>query len=276
MPGHSIITSEQLEEFDRRGVLRFTELFSVDRVRSLREYVQSRLARLGLWKDGAWHLDPAARPRWPATGLKTSEAIGNKHPAVEALLEEPALRAVVEALLDGCAVDRKMSGRPQVLFTLPNSDTWTVPTDWHMDSPRLASGKQPGVQLFAFVDTVEPRGGGTLVLAGSHRLLNEGRFIRSREVKRLLCREPFFRELYSEVPPNVGERARLLGHVGTVGSVELEVMELTGLAGDAYLTDLRVLHSGAPNTADRPRIMATHRFVRADVVQELSKGYGWT
>jgi len=30
-----------------------------------------------------------------------------------------------------------------------------------------------------------------------------------------------------------------------------------------------------PNAADRPRIMATHRFVRADVVQELSEAYGW-
>jgi len=132
------------------------------------------------------------------------------------------------------------------------------------------------VQLFTFLDTVEPRGGGTLLVAGSHRLLNEGRFIRSRELKPLLIGKAFFRELYSKRPVSVQERAHLLGMVGAVGDVALEVMELTGAPGDVYLTDLRVLHTGAPNTAEHPRVMATHRFVRADVVKELAQGYGWS
>ena len=116
-----------------------------------------------------------------------------RHPDFEALLEEPALLAAVEALLGGGAFDRIVYPRPAVLFTLPNSDTWTVPTGWHVDTPRLASGRRPGVQLFTFLDTVEPRGGGTLVVAGSHRLLNEGRFVRVIELRQLLCREAFFR-----------------------------------------------------------------------------------
>jgi len=60
-----------------------------------------------------------------------------------------------------------------------------------------------------------------------------------------------------------------------VGDVALEVVELTGVPGDAFFTDLRVLHAGAPNAADHPRMMATHRFVRPDVVQELTEAYGW-
>jgi ectoine hydroxylase-related dioxygenase (phytanoyl-CoA dioxygenase family) len=275
MPGTLILTPKQLDEFDNRGVLRLAGLLSADRVRRAREHAQSRLARLGLWKDGAWCLGNSPRPRSPATGLKTSKVIGNKHPDVEALLDEPALLSAVDALLAGCALDRTMSLRPQVLFTLPNSDTWKVPTDWHVDYPRLASGRRPGVQLFTFLDTVEHRGGGTLVIAGSHRLLNEGRFIRSRELRHRLCREPFFRELYSEAPVNVADRARLLGQTGAVGDVALEVVELTGVPGDAFFTDLRVLHAGAPNAADHPRMMATHRFVRPDVVQELTEAYGW-
>lgn len=275
MPGPSILTPEQLDEFARRGVLRLAGLLSPDSVRRVREHVQSRLARLGLWKDGAWRLAHAAKPQWPATAVKTSKAIGNKHPAVEALLEEPALVSAVEALLGGSGVDRNLSGRPQILFTLPNADTWTMPTAWHVDIPRMASGRQPGVQLFAFVDTVEPRGGGTLVIAGSHRLLNDGRFIRSKVLWRLLRREHYFRALCSEMPLSAEGRGPLLGHAGTVGDVAVEVMELTGAPGDAYFTDLRVLHSGAPNTAEHPRVMATHRFVRSDVAQELGDGYQW-
>jgi hypothetical protein len=34
-------------------------------------------------------------------------------------------------------------------------------------------------------------------------------------------------------------------------------------------SDSGLLQTGAPNTAERPRMMATHRFVRADVMQEL-------
>src|SRR5579863_8128440 len=97
MSGTSILTPGQLDEFDRRGVLRLRGLISSDRVRRAREYVQGRLAVLGLWKDGAWCLGGGPRPQWPATGLKTSKAIGNKHPDVEALLEEPGLLAAVEA-----------------------------------------------------------------------------------------------------------------------------------------------------------------------------------
>jgi ectoine hydroxylase-related dioxygenase (phytanoyl-CoA dioxygenase family) len=202
--------------------------------------------------------------------------IGNKHPDVEALLEDPGLLAAVEALLGGDAFDRVAYPRPSVLFTLPNSDTWTVPAGWHVDTPRLASGRQPGVQLFTFLDTVEPRGGGTLIVAGSHRLLNEGRFVRVNEIRQLLCREVFFRDLYSEGQASVEDRARLLEQTGAVADVALEVVELTGAPGDAYLTDLRLLHTAAPNATDRPRVMVTHRFVRAGVMRELAEGFEWS
>lgn len=269
------LTPKQLDEFERRGVLRLTGLLSTDRVRRALEFVQSKLARRGLWKNGAWCLASVPRPQWPSTGLKASEAIGNKHPDVEALLDEPALVSVVGALLNGCAFDRALWRRPQILFTLPNSDTWTVPTHWHVDVPRLASGTRSGVQLFTFLDAVKPRGGGTLVIAGSHRLLNEGRAIKVKHMRGLLCREPFFRNLYSEAQHRLEDRSHLLGQTATVNNVALEVLELTGAAGDAYLMDLRVLHTGAPNATDCPRIMVTHRFVRADVMKELNEAYGW-
>jgi hypothetical protein len=275
MPGSSILTRDQLDEFDRRGVLRVPRLFCAGRVRRAREYVQRRLARVGLWRDGAWSLGATPRPQWPATGLKISKAIGNKHPDVEALLEEPALLSAVEALLGGAGFDRTVYRRPQILFTLPNADTWTVPTHWHVDVPRLASGRRPGVQVFTFLDTVESRGGGTLVIAGSHRLLNEGRFLRVKDVTYLLSREVFFRELYSDAPKTREDRACLLGQVGAVGDVRLEVLELTGSPGDAYFTDLRVLHTAAPNAAGHPRMMATHRFVPVEVMQELAEALAW-
>jgi hypothetical protein len=274
VPHSFTLTPEQFEEFDRRGVLRFEGLLSAGRVRAALEYVQSRLERLGLWQGGEWRLADTPKPVWPDRRLKTSEVVGNKHPAVEALLEEPALLAAIDALLGGRPFDRTMHKRPQVLFTLPTAGGWMLPDGWHADSARLASGQSEGVQLFGFLDTVEPRGGGTVVIAGSHRLFNFGRHIHGKEFTRLVREEPFLRGLLSPgVLANVAAGDPL--PKGVSGAVELEVLELTGEPGDAYLIDLRILHAGAPNASERPRMMVTHRFVRADLLPEIAEAYGW-
>lgn len=265
MTASSVLTPDQLAEFDREGLLRITGLLSAERVRRAREYVLERLAAVGLWRDGAWRFGTSRQDN-----LKASRVISNKHPDIEALLNEPTLLAVVEALVDGHGFDRVIFKRPQVLFSAPTAGAWRVPTAWHVDGPRLASGRRPGVQLFTFLDTVETRGGGTLAVAGSHRLFNEGRVIRAKELRRLLLREPFFRELYRH-----DDHASLMDRAGAVGDITLRVVEMTGEPGDAYMIDLRLLHAAAPNAAARPRIMATHRFWRADMVEELAQAYGW-
>lgn len=267
------LTPEQLEEFHRTGILRLRGLFGADMVRRAREAVLRPLSRRGLWKDGAWHLEAMPRPEWPATGLKTRKVIGHKHPEVTALLGVPALRGIVDALLEGVPHDQSVHGRPQILFTLPNASEWMVPHGWHVDCPRMPGGKIPGVQLFTFLDKVEPGGGGTLVVAGSHRLADEGRFMRNAEIARALRRAPFFKRLYSQAPD--ADRIALMNETAMVGDVAVNLVELTGDPGDAWLVALGVLHSGAPNASERPRMMMTCRFVRADVMRELSEGFGW-
>jgi len=262
------LTAQQRDEFARRGVLRFEGLLSAERVSRVREALLHPLERLGLWKDGAWRLDGRPKPRWPALGVKTAKVFGARRADLEALIEEPALIAVVDALLDGRAVDRGIYKRPQLLFTLPNADTWTLTAGWHLDVPRLASGAAPGVQVFTFLDAVGMGGGGTLAIAGSHRLLNDGRFYKTGKVMKVLRREAFFADLCSGALDGEG----LPG--GAVGDVPLQVVELTGAPGDAWLMDLRVLHSAAPNAAERPRMMATHRYLLADLVREATEG-GW-
>jgi len=267
------LTPRQRDEFSRRGVLRIEGLLSPVGVRRARDFVLERMEQLGLWKDGAWRLEDRPRAIWPDNGLKVSKVIGNRHPELEGLAGEPSLRAAVDALLGGRPFDRKMHPRPQLLFTLPNAGAWMLPPGWHVDAPRLASGEHPGVQLFACLDHVAPRGGGTLAIAGSHLLLNDGRAIRASDLRRELGGEPFFRPIWGKSPISWAEDEPLPR--GAVGDVALEVMELTGAPGDGYLIDLRVLHSSAPNASDRPRMMVTDRFIRADLAPEIAKTYGW-
>lgn len=273
MPHTFKFSDEQLATFERRGVLRLPGMLATDRVTRARDYVRTRMAALGLWQDGAWRLDAKRRPVWPQTGVKASRDIGNRYPDAEALIDEPALLEAVDVLLGGRAFDRSMYPRPQLLVTLPNIDDWTVPVGWHCDAPRLASGESTGVQMFTFLEPVAPWGGGTLVIAGSHRLLNTGRFLRSSELMPLLRREPYFEGLFAEGPPEA--RVALLERTGEVDGVELSLVELTGEPGDVWMMDLRMFHTAAPNALDRPRLMATHRFCRADLMEEISAGLGW-
>ncbi|MDX1932276.1 MAG: phytanoyl-CoA dioxygenase family protein [Capsulimonadales bacterium] len=167
------------------------------------------------------------------------------------------VRRAIEELVDGRPTFPLSA--PQPLFTPPDAASWTVPHAlWHLDLPRFSEAGLPGVQVFTFLDTVVPGGGGTLIVAGSHRLLNEPRFLRSQEAKRLLKREPYFRDLLSA---DSGDRSRFLAEAGRAGEVTVRVVELCGEPGDVYLTDLRLLHTIAPNASDRPRIMLTQRYL---------------
>jgi ectoine hydroxylase-related dioxygenase (phytanoyl-CoA dioxygenase family) len=254
------ITLQQIKEFDRRGVLFLQGLLSVDIVNRARDYIRERLASMGLWSNGNWVLDEL---RNQALDFRPARAIGNRNPNVEALIGDPKLLSVVSTLLGGQPLDRKIHQRPQILFTIPNATAWSIPVGWHVDIPRLASGRCPGVQMFTILEEVAPCGGGTLVVAGSHLLLNRGRLIKQRELSKMLRREPSFQRLYDGRSPEMEANAAL------------DLVELTGQPGDVYLMDLRTLHAGAPNAGDRPRVMATHRFVRADAAAELADALGW-
>jgi ectoine hydroxylase-related dioxygenase (phytanoyl-CoA dioxygenase family) len=74
--------------------------------------------------------------------------------------------------------------------------------------------------------------------------------------------------------PSVEEDRRALP-TGSIAGIPLQVMEITGAPGDAWLIDLRVLHAAAPNAGDQPRVMLTHRFERADLLAEVAEAWGW-
>lgn len=273
MPPTPPLSDAQLTQFQSEGVVKFERLLSPEGVAGARLAVRRRLEALGLWRDGNWRFEHVERPRWPATGLKPARDIGHRHPEVEALIDEAGVRAVVDHLGGGGPFDRKVYPRPQILASLPNAEPWRLPSGWHVDAPRLASGNRPGLQLFAFLEPVEPGGGGTLVVAGSHRLLNDGRHLKVKAIASALRTEPFFRGIFEGRPYVAGPDAL---PVGRVGGVPLRVMELTGQPGDAWLMDLRVLHAAAPNGSDRPRIMITHRFVPTALMPEIAEAFGWS
>jgi hypothetical protein len=251
-----MITASQREAFDARGLIRLERFLPAEKVARAREAVLRALGRQGVWRDGTWHLDELPPSTAPNAGASLVRGAKRCQEIVDLITGE--VRQVVAGLLDE-RLAFPMTEYPQILFTLPNAASWTVPHNiWHLDVPRLPDCGIPGVQIFTFLDTVSPGGGGTLVVAGSHRLLNESKRVSSKQLKKRLKREPYFRELMSK---DFADRHRFIHESSRVGDVELQVVEMHGEPGDVFLMDLRILHTLAPNAARVPRIMVTQRFL---------------
>jgi ectoine hydroxylase-related dioxygenase (phytanoyl-CoA dioxygenase family) len=161
-------------------------------------------------------------------------------------------------------------GSPLVTLPLCGA-TWDVPhAQWHMDWPARGRLDTPlGIRLFAYADHVPPGGGGTCVIAGSHRLVAQlvaaGRAGdgASARVKRRLFVDPWLRALATPdaVPDRVG---RFMQEGGLVDGVPVRVVELTGAPGDVVLTHPWLFHAAATNCSRAPRMLVGHSVHTAD------------
>lgn len=118
-------------------------------------------------------------------------------------------------------------------------------------------------------EDLPPRAGGTLVLTGSHHLVSQyvadsGKEPHPRDLRAMLSGQHWLRDLWSPSAFSSAEqRIRRFMTDGTrIGDAELQVVELTGRAGDAFVTHCDTFHAAAPNCHDEPRLMATNIVVR--------------
>jgi hypothetical protein len=150
-----------------------------------------------------------------------------------------------------------------LFIAFPGTAPWHIPTKgWHADANYR--GPVPpvrGVKIFALFGDVEPKGGGTLFLSGSHRLIHDW-FLqnpppadaRSADLRRLLLAHPYLRDLHGEGDP--AERvARFMGRAEKWAGIPLRVIEQSDRAGDILLTHPLLLHVAAPNNGAQPRFL---------------------
>jgi hypothetical protein len=263
-----MLTPKEHQTYTEWGLVKIKALIPPQVVEPIRELVMERLRRREFWGSEGW-IAPT-----DADGQKrlntTIKEISRNTKSLRSILTDRVLDYARE-LVSGDEIELS-SPIAQFLFTAPRSyvmnhdgqwdGEWEVPRSiWHLDMPRSAAMGAPGPEMFTFVNKVEPKGGGTLVLAGSHHLLNDVEYLSSKNVKRRLKRHTYFRELTGK---GVDDRSRFMEEVGSIDNVPVKVVELTGDPGDVYFVDLRLLHSLGANTSDQPRMMIAQRMPKQE------------
>jgi hypothetical protein len=256
------------EGFEATGLVKLPGLLPDQLTGRVLDLVHEKLEQAGVRENGGWRSQALADESAQRLGAKLLEEI--RHAEELAELVTPELEAAVETAAGGPV--RSMMKWPQLLFTFPERCAWSLPHDlWHVDLPRLANRRTiPGVQTFAILDTVNPGGGGTVVVQGAQRFLYDIPFLGSKQIVDRLRREPYFRALMSK---QASGRDRFLRETVRKGDTNLRVVELTGRRGDVYLMDMRLLHSRTPNVAGTPRIMWTQRFLTETTHTDLAAVY---
>jgi hypothetical protein len=258
-----MLSREQRADLDHLGIIRLPAFLSRDAVGEMAGQ---------LWRHLAEH--DAIRREDPSTWLRTRPS--SFQPLVRsnafAALAGPKTRMLLDGLFGpGGWEPPRNWGQP--LVCLPSrSDEWDLPRrNWHLDIPAGRACREiPGVRLFAMLEAVEPRGGGTVVVTGSHRLTrllaaesSDGERLRSARMRRAMMRSSsWVRELFTG-EPGPGRVERFMAAPSTESGVELQVVELTGEPGDLVVMDLRMLHAPAPNRGPRPRVVLGQAILRS-------------
>lgn len=191
----------------------------------------------------------------------------------------PDIRSAIDHLL-GKGDWQEPSTWGQILATFP-SEQWSwnslfqgqvdVSTiTWHTDYPyNTPPTELSGVQMFGLLADLEPGGGGTLVVEGSHRVIQEFVLDQSHEtlqkMKRarlaLLNSHPWFKSVSKAVSQPRPE-PWMAEQCAVINDIPVAVAELTGSACDVYFTHPWLLHAMSPNCNATPRLMCTQRIRR--------------
>jgi hypothetical protein len=245
-------TDRTIRHFHDHGWMRVPRAFDGDAAANMREAIWRALADLGF------------RPDEPSTWT-------TERPAhLQHLKVDPAFRAVGSEILLA-AIAEVFEGRPYdapkdwgaFFLAFPSDAKWGVPTSgWHIDANYTgALWPAGGVKTHALLGDVVPRGGGTQIVSGSHRLVHQWfeenpppPGARGADMRKLLQANPYIRDLHREGDSD--ERiARFMDRTEAVDGIPLRVIEITGAAGDVILVHPLVLHVAAPNKAAEPRFL---------------------
>lgn len=263
------MTHDQIETYDAKGYVRLPAAFDRAAAESMAELVWARMGELhGIRRD-----DPNT---WDAPGPWRGLNRFKKASVFQAVGSHVVCTAIDDLLGPGCWTKPSTWGGFLIKFPDRTSrDPTFSDTYWHVDFHFThRPGSSFGVRLFSFLSDVVPGGGATLVVSGSHRLVE--RFVasltpRQRSEKfgvlrdQLMRSHPWLAALTKASADRPRRAPELLQTPGHVDGVSVRVEELCGEPGDVVIMHPWLLHSPSPNASDHPRLQ-----LAKDIFAELA------
>ncbi|MFT7521166.1 MAG: hypothetical protein ACI9MC_003317 [Kiritimatiellia bacterium] len=248
--------SELRDIFVRDGVLRVRDVVDPSSIAAMQRAFGDRVAALEFVENaGALRPAPGTEMSWWNVGREPIFG-----PVADAFA-----RALVRVF--GADVWEQVEGElgGYAMPNLPSAGaSWSAcAAAWHVDEPTVPHVVPPWVLVgFTHIDRVEIGGGGTVVLAGSHRRLAlladelEETVTTDIALASLARQEPWFSRLLEH-------DARSTAGGCTSAGVEMRLVELAGEPGDLLLLDPRCLHTTAANVSPRARLTMRTTCLRA-------------
>ena len=248
-----MLSKEQREEFRLFGITKMPGAIPKEDAAQMCDCIWEALQNQGIRRD--------APDTWNSRRLS-----GFHHLPESAKFEQIATPAICDALDDllGSGKWRRPERWASLLVAFPESrERWDVPhQSWHLDLPATrAADDLFAMRLFTCVAELQHGGGATMVLGGSHRLVqklvreNGIERMRSADVRRTLMRKhPWINGLCS-LDTSVDRVREFMQNGTTIDGIELRVMEMTGEPGDVYLVHPLMMHAGSTNCASVPRLV---------------------
>ena len=224
-------TQRDRDFFRREGYLRVSGLHTSASMKGAREKVLRELSRLRIWsagKSGGSSLQ----------SMPAFQQIAKLSSTVKVDLHQVLCTPVVLSAIAGLTGRQPIAEQgSQLLLSLAHQGSWSLDRlNWHVDIAAKPGDEIPGVQAFYLLADVVPHGGATLALARSHRLVDD---VSSR--------------LRASLRASVDMQEALR-------TFDVDIIEMSGRAGDVFLMDMRVLHTPSINATKNIRMMATTRF----------------
>jgi hypothetical protein len=261
-PSRSVVDAFR-ETFAEMGVVKLRGVFSTEDAEAMREVV---------WRD-LYHTDDVLREdrsTWHRNTPLRKLARAKRDPSFRAILGEPLCQLADSLLGEGWAPD---AGFGQLLVSFPDTERWHLPGRdgfWHSDLGGRGSVDDPlpSVRIFAVFGDVAPRGGGTLLVTGSDRIIM--RYVTAHpDVERTLKADvawnravPWLAELtLTELPTerdhqeDEDRRRRFMETVTDIDGIPAQVIEACGQPGDVFVCAPWTIHCKPPNASCSPRFL---------------------
>lgn len=295
-----VLTPEQIEQFITRGWVKVNEAFPKTQAEKVQNFIWEKLAARGVLRDD--------RTTWKNPMVFIAENYDGSP------FDECATQRLSDAITDVIGDGRWIAqhdigwwGWWPINFAIGADQVWDVPADeWHFDSPdngTHVTSPHQGMLVICLFSELGPRGGGTLVIEGSHhvvaRFFKQSPGLTQREaIKGCLDIHSYLRALTGrdgggENLPGVDTSNKRHAHAAALHLVqdehrstprieqfmnqswtdddgtELRVVEVTGSPGDVILGHPFLFHSPSFNHSGITRFMCNRK---TPLFEELQLG----